>query len=60
MPARVRRAKLVGVERAEGKVRFRAVCAQVRVDGDDALVPRDARALLQAEPGDRVHVIPFE
>ena len=52
--------KLVGVERGEGKARFRAVCAQVRVDGDDALLPRDARAVLQAEPGERVHVIPFE
>ncbi len=52
--------KLVGVERSEGKIRFRAVRAQVRVDGDDALLPREARELLQAAPGDRVHVIPFD
>ena len=52
--------KLVGVERSEGRIRFRAVRAQVRVDGDDAILPREAREILQATPGDRVHVIPCE
>ncbi len=52
--------RLVGAERSEGKVRFRAVRAQVRVDGDDALLPREAKELLKVCAGDRVHVIPFE
>jgi arginine N-succinyltransferase len=52
--------KLVGVERPEGRVRFRAVRAQVRVDGDDALLSTEARELLELEPGERVHVIPFD
>jgi arginine N-succinyltransferase len=52
--------KLVGIERSAGKARFRAVRTLVRVDGDDAILPRDARELLQARPGDRVHVIPCE
>jgi arginine N-succinyltransferase len=52
--------KLVGVERPERKVRFRAVRTPARVDGDDVLLPEDARALLQVEPGERVHLVPFE
>ncbi len=52
--------KLVGAERPGGRTRFRAVRAQVRVDGDDALLPREAKELLQVEAGDRVHAIPFE
>jgi arginine N-succinyltransferase len=52
--------KLVGVERPEGKVRFRAVRTPARVDGDDLLLPEDARELLHVEPGERVHLVPFE
>jgi arginine N-succinyltransferase len=52
--------KLVGVERPDGKIRFRAVRAAARIDGDDALVPREAKDLLEVEPGDRVHVVPFD
>jgi hypothetical protein len=46
--------RLVGAERSEGKIRFRAVRAQVRVDGDDALLPREAKELLQVGVGDPV------
>ena len=52
--------QLVGVERPEGKVRFRAVRAALRVEGDDALLPAEAKALLEVAPGERVHVVPFE
>jgi arginine N-succinyltransferase len=52
--------RLVGVERTEGRNRFRAVRAPARVDGDDALLPREARELLQAVPGDRIHLIPCD
>jgi arginine/ornithine N-succinyltransferase beta subunit len=50
----------VAVERPEAKARFRAVLAPLRVDGDDAVLTREARELLQVEPGERVHVVPFE
>lgn len=53
-------ARLVAVERPEGKVRFRAVRTPLRVDGEQALLPPEARALLEAEPGERVHVVPFD
>ena len=52
--------KLVGVERPDAKIHFRAVRAAVRVDGDDALLPRETKELLEVSPGDRVHVVPFE
>jgi arginine N-succinyltransferase len=52
--------QLVAVERPRGKVRFRAVRAPVRVDGEEAILPGDARELLQVEPGERVHVVPFD
>jgi arginine N-succinyltransferase len=52
--------RLVAVTRSEGRVRFRAVRTPSRIDGDDLLVPDQARALLQVEPGERVHAIPFE
>jgi arginine N-succinyltransferase len=52
--------KLIGVERPDGKVRFRAVRAQARIDGDDVLLPEEARELLEVERGERVHLVPFE
>jgi arginine N-succinyltransferase len=52
--------KLVGVERPDGRVRFRAVRAPARIDGDDVLLGDGAKELLEVEPGERVHVIPFE
>jgi arginine N-succinyltransferase len=52
--------KLVGAERPDRRIRFRAVRAQVRVDGEGALLPREAKELLEVAPGDRVHVVPFE
>ncbi len=52
--------KVVGVERPDGKVRFRAVRAAARIDGDDVLLAREARDLLQVSPGERVHLVPFD
>jgi arginine N-succinyltransferase len=52
--------KLVAAERAEGRVRFRAVRTLARTDGDDVLLQVDARELLGVARGDRVHVVPFE
>lgn len=52
--------QLVAVDRADGKNRFRAVCAPCRVDGDEAALSMDARGLLGATPGDKLHVIPFD
>ncbi|HET9595646.1 MAG TPA: arginine N-succinyltransferase [Anaeromyxobacteraceae bacterium] len=52
--------KLVGVERPDGRVRFRAVRTQARIDGDDVLLGEEAKELLEVERGERVHVIPFE
>jgi arginine N-succinyltransferase len=40
-------------------VRFRAVRTVARIDGDDVLLPAEARELLEVEPGERVHVVPF-
>ncbi|WP_176067275.1 arginine N-succinyltransferase [Anaeromyxobacter diazotrophicus] len=52
--------RLVAVERPEGKVRFRAVRTALRVRGEEALLPAEARALLEVGPGERVHAIPFD
>jgi arginine N-succinyltransferase len=52
--------KLVGVERPDGRVRFRAVRAQARIDGDDVLLTDEARELLEVEQGERVHLVPFD
>jgi arginine N-succinyltransferase len=51
--------RLVGVSRPDARVRFRAVRTASRLEGDDLVLPRAARALLEVEPGDRVHAIPF-
>src|SRR5919206_2014102 len=58
-PGRSDEDKLVAVERPDGKVRFRAVRTPARIDGDDVLLPDDARDLLEVERGERVHVVPF-
>ncbi len=43
-----------------GRNRFRAVrCACRVVAGEQAAIPAEARELLRAKPGDRLHVIPF-
>jgi arginine N-succinyltransferase len=51
--------RLVAVTRAEGRVRFRAVRAGARLEGDAVSLPPRARELLGAEPGERLHLIPF-
>jgi arginine N-succinyltransferase len=51
---------LVAVERSAGKNRFRAVRTPCRVDGETAALPAEARKLLGAQPGDKLHIIPFE
>jgi arginine N-succinyltransferase len=52
--------RLVGLTRTEGRVRFHAVRTQARLDGDTVRIPLRARELLEAEPGDRLHLVPFE
>ena len=52
--------RLVGIARGEGRVRFRAVRCPSRLDGEEVRVPAKARALLEAEPGERLHLVPFE
>jgi arginine N-succinyltransferase len=52
--------RLVGLERPQTRTTFRAVRTPARFDGDEVLLPREARKLLEAEPGERVHVIPLE
>jgi arginine N-succinyltransferase len=51
---------LVAVERSSGKNRFRAVRTACRLDGETASLPAEARKLLGAQPGDKLHLIPFE
>jgi arginine N-succinyltransferase len=52
--------QLVGVERNTGKNRFRAVRTPCRVDGETAALPLEARKVLGVQPGDKLHLIPFE
>jgi arginine N-succinyltransferase len=52
--------RLVGLSRTQGQVRFRAIRTEARLDGDLLRIPDKARDLLQARPGDRVHLIPFD
>ncbi len=52
--------RLVGLARSDGRVRFRAVRCPVRFEADEVRIPEDARKLLDARPGDRVHVVPFD
>jgi hypothetical protein len=51
---------LVGASHPAGRVHFRAVRTPARVSGGEIALPARARALLQVEPGYRVHSIPFE
>ena len=51
---------LVGVSRPGERLRFRAVRSLARLAGDEVELPREAAALLGAETGDRVHVVPLE
>jgi arginine N-succinyltransferase len=51
---------LVAVEHGSGKNRFRAVRTSCRLDGQTAALPVEARKLLGARPGDKLHLIPFE
>jgi arginine N-succinyltransferase len=51
---------LVALSRSEGRVRFRSVRCAARLDGDTVRIPEKARELLGAEPGDRLHLVPFE
>ncbi len=52
--------RLVALARSEGRVRFRAVRCRARVAGEEVHLPAEARELLGARTGDRVHVVPFE
>jgi arginine N-succinyltransferase len=51
---------IIGVTRATGPNRFRAVRTQVRFDDQVVFFPKAARALLKVKPGDKVSIIPFE
>jgi arginine N-succinyltransferase len=52
--------RLVGVQRTSGKNRFRAVRTPCRLDGEEAAISDEARALLGVSPGDRLHIVPFD
>ena len=53
-------ARLVGLERAQGRNRFRAVRALCEFRDAEVRLPPAARDALGARPGDRLHTIPFE
>jgi arginine N-succinyltransferase len=50
---------LVGLERRNGRVRFRSVRCPAAVEGGSVRIPAPARALLRARPGDRLHLVPI-
>ncbi len=52
--------RLVAVERGTGNARFRAVVSPLRVDGEEAILPASVREILEVEPGERVHTVPFD
>jgi arginine N-succinyltransferase len=52
--------RLVGIARPAGRNRFRAVRTLSRIDDEQVRLPVAAREALEARPGDRLHVIPFE
>jgi arginine N-succinyltransferase len=51
---------MVGMEKASGKNRFRAVRCSVRIEDQVVHLPARARELLDARPGDKLGLIPFE
>lgn len=51
---------LIGVTRATGPNRFRAVRTTVRFDDQVVYFPKAARELLKVKPGEKVSIIPFE
>ena len=51
---------LVGLEKASGKNRFRAVRCSVRIEDQVVQLPERAKELLEARPGDKLALIPFE
>jgi arginine N-succinyltransferase len=51
---------LVGINRTEGRARFRAVRTRARIDGEAVRIPARAREILGVEPGERLHLVPFE
>ena len=52
--------RLVAVERPQGRNRFRAVRAPCRFRDAEVQVTEQAREMLGAKSGDRLHTIPFE
>jgi arginine N-succinyltransferase len=52
--------RLVARYRTDGKIRFRAVRTQARLDGEHLRIPAKAREFLEASPGERLHLVPFE
>lgn len=51
---------MVGKEKASGKNRFRAVRCLVRIEDQVVQLPARAKELLEARPGDKLSLIPFE
>ena len=52
--------RLIGVERPQGRNRFRAVRTLCGFRDAEIRLPPAAREALGARPGDRLHTIPFE
>jgi arginine N-succinyltransferase len=52
--------RLIGLERPQGRNRFRAVRALCEFRDAEVRLPPAARDALGARPGDRLHTIPFE
>jgi len=52
--------RLIALERAHGRNRFRAVRALCRFDDSAVQISKKAREALGARAGDRLHTIPFE
>jgi len=51
---------LVSVERESGRNRFRSVRTTARLDDKNAYLPARAKELLDAAPGAKLSVIPFD
>jgi arginine N-succinyltransferase len=52
--------RLVGLERTHSRNRFRALRTLCRFEDASVFLPAEARELLGARTGDRLHTIPFE